>query len=55
MKHDPVAHWVRRLNQLGRAIDERAKTRAVTDATREAITRRARIRWRSLAARGPRP
>lgn len=46
-------HWVRRLNQLGRAMDDRARTRAVTDATREAITRRARARWLRLAAKVP--
>lgn len=45
--------WVRRLNQLGRAMDKRAETRAFTDATREAITRIARCRWKRYAARGP--
>lgn len=34
--------WVRRLNQLGRAMDRRARERAVLPATREAITLRAR-------------
>lgn len=46
-------HWVRRLNQLARAMDNRARTRAVTDATREAITRKARSRWKRMAASGP--
>lgn len=48
-------HWVKRQNQLGRAIDNRARTRAVTDATREAITRKARSRWKRLARAGPHP
>lgn len=48
-------HWVHRMNQLARAMDERARTRAVTPATREAITRRARSRWKRMAARVPQP
>lgn len=54
MSRRATDQWVRRLNQLGRAMDNRARTRAVTDATREAITRRARARFRRLAAEGPR-
>ncbi len=45
--------WVRRINQLGRAMDKRARERAVLPATREAITRRARARFRRFAAKGP--
>lgn len=54
MNNRKTDQWVRRLNQLGRAMDNRARTRAVTDTTREAITRRARARFRRIAAGGPR-
>jgi len=53
MSHAKTDQWVRRLNQLGRAMDNRARTRAVLPATREAITRRARARWKRMAAAGP--
>lgn len=45
--------WVRRLRLLGDRMDERARTLAVTDATREAITREDRVAWKKLAAAGP--
>lgn len=53
MSRAATDRWVRHLNQLGRAMDNRAEKRAVTDATREAITRRARARFRRFAAAGP--
>ena len=45
--------WVRRLNALGRAMDDKARTLAVTDATREAITRLDRAAWKRLAQSSP--
>lgn len=51
--HGSLFIWVRQLNAIGRAMDERARTLAVTDTTREAITRADRAEWKRIAAAGP--
>lgn len=50
MSRRKIDAWVRRLNALGCAMDEKARTQAVTDATREAITRTDRAIWKKIAA-----